>query len=233
MKDLFKKRKANHLVIYLDYGGTDTWLFKLFSKLTYSIGPFKTVDQILNGLNEFKIKHNYKLKSVTINTYGTGKHLINSKELVGDDGYKKQDVLMKTIIGMLDNDGVIQFATCFGGLSHRKLVEISEKYDGINVASMYGEYSLKGDGVRCKCKEKGFSKKTIETMERSRDGFFEDEIKLNNLYRRSEGEEINWISAGMAYKYNNIMIEEGVCVREKQPYTSLECVMNYIFNKQY
>lgn len=232
IKDLFSKRKPNHLVIYLDYDKKDRLLFRTFSKLTYSIGPVKTIEEVINGLNEFKKKYNNKLKSITINTYGRGRYLINSKELKNDDGEKKQNILIEEIIKMLDKDGIIQFATCFGGLSQRKLVEVSEKYDGITVASMYGQYSLTGKSVVCNCKEKGYSKRVVDSLPQSRDGMLQDEIKIVNVFTRDMGEEVNWKTCGMAYEYNKIMMENGICEIKRQPYTSLECVINYLFNIQ-
>ena len=232
IKDLFNKRKPNHLVIYLDHDNKDGWLFKLFSKITYSIGPVKTLDEVISKLEDFKKRYPYKIKYITINTYGRGRHLVNTKELKSEDGEKKLDILMKELITMLDENGFVQFATCYGGLAHRKLVEISEKYNGINVASMYGEYSLKGNAVVCKCKEIGFSEKIKNSLPQSRNGLLEDEVKIVDTYTRKMGEEVNWNTCGMAYVYNKITIEEGVCKIEKQPFSSLECVMNYLFNIQ-
>jgi len=232
IKDLFSKRKPNHLVIYLDFEKKNTLLFNIFSILTYSIGPVSTINEIMVKLEKFKKKHKNKLKYITINTYGRGKNLINSKELKGKEGEEKQDLLIRELLNLLDEDGTIQFATCYGGMAHRNLVEISEKYNGLKVASMYRQYSLNGDAVICKCKQKGFSEEVINSLPKSKEGMLEDEVKLINVYTRNMGEEVNWKTSGMAYEYNRIMIERGVCEIKKQPFTSLNCVTNYLFNKQ-
>jgi hypothetical protein len=232
IKDLFSKRKPNNLVIYLDYDGRDAYLFKIFSKLTYSIGPVKTIGDAISGLNKFKEKYPFKLKYITINTYGRGKHLVNTKELKNKEGEEKLNVLLDELVNLLDENGAIQFATCFGGLSHRKLVEFSEKYDGVNVGSMYGQYSLKGKAVVCKCTQKGYSESVVQSLPKSKNGMLEDEFEIVNIYTRDEGEEVNWKTCGMAYEYNKLMVENGICSIQKQPFTSLECVINYLFNKQ-
>jgi hypothetical protein len=232
IKDLFSKRRPNHVVVYLDYDKKDKLLFRTFSKFTYSIGPVKTVNEVIENIKKFKQKYPNKLKYVTINTYGRGKHLINSKELKEIDGDEKLNLLLNELVSLLDTNGTLQFATCFAGMAHRKLVEVSEKYGGIKTASMYGAYSLNGKAVVCKCKENGFSKKTIDNMKPSKNGIFNDEVEMMNIYRRTDGEEMSWETCGMAYEYNKIMIENGICEIKKQPSSSIRCVMNYLFNIQ-
>ena len=36
----------------------------------------------------------------------------------------------------------------------------------------------------------------------------------------------------MAYEYNKIMLENNICVIDKQPYTLLKSIRNYLFNIQ-
>ena len=44
--DIFKKRKPNHLIIYVDYKRRELLLYKILSKLTYSVGPYIELDKV-------------------------------------------------------------------------------------------------------------------------------------------------------------------------------------------
>jgi hypothetical protein len=109
---------------------------------------------------------------------------------------------------------------------------MSEELNGIEVSAMNGTYSLNGDMTICKCKEKGYSKSVVEKLPQSKNGIRYDENQIVDVVRRDEGEEINWKTSGMAYEYNKIMIENGICLIGKQPYTLLKSIRNYLFNIQ-
>ena len=80
-KDLFKKRKPNHLIIYVLYNKEESLLYKILSKLTYSVGPFNTIEECIEGVKSFIKKHPEKLKQMNITSFGSGKYLVqtNSK----------------------------------------------------------------------------------------------------------------------------------------------------------
>ena len=64
--------------------------------------------------------------------------------------------------------------------------------------------------------------------------YYENEKGYIELLKNvlNEGEEINWKTSGMAYEYNKIMFENGICRVGNQPYTLLKSIRNYLFNIQ-
>lgn len=230
---LFKKRKPNHLVIYIDYHNTDSdrWILKTFSKLTYNVGPVKTLDEAIEGTEKFFQKYPNKVKAITINTYGVGKNLVNCEEVRDDKSkLKKLDELLDLVADNIVSGGNMQFATCYAGIPHRKLVEMSERYNGIRVMGLIQDFRAYPENVTCECKKKGYSKKIINSLEKSRYGFEHDEQSLIDLHTRDYGEEVNWKTGGMAYEYNKIVLEDGVCIRNRKPFHWTDCLANYLFN---
>jgi hypothetical protein len=227
IKNLFSKRKPNHLIVYVLYNKKEKFLYKILSKLTYSIGPFSSIDDCIEGVNKFIKKYPDKLKQINITSYGTGKFLVQTT-----DNKLKVLELVNSLRPLINNDTRLMFTTCFSGIASRKVVEMSEELNGIEVSAMNGTYSLNGDMTICKCKEKGYSKSVVEKLPQSKNGIRYDENQIVDVVRRDEGEEINWKTSGMAYEYNKIMIENGICLIGKQPYTLLKSIRNYLFNIQ-
>jgi hypothetical protein len=227
LTDLFKKRKPNHLIVYVLYNKEESLLYKILSKLTYSVGPFNTIEECIEGVKLFIKKHPEKLKQLNITSFGSGKYLVQT-----NSNKEKIYELVDTLRPLMLDDTKLMFTTCFSGVSHRKVVEMSEYLDGIEVAAMNKSYSLNGDMTICKCKEKGYSKSVIEKLPQSRHGIRNDENQIVNIVRRDMYETIDWKTSGMAYEYNKIVTENNICRVDKQPYTLLKSIRNYIFNIQ-
>ena len=104
---------------------------------------------------------------------------------------------------LMTKDTKLMFTTCFTGISYRKIVEMSEYLDGIEVSAIRGEYKTNVPMTRCSCKEKGYSDYIVSKLPLSKNGMRYDENKIADLVRRDLGEEINWVSAGMAYEAMN------------------------------
>ena len=226
-KDLFKKRKPNHLIIYVLYNKEESLLYKILSKLTYSVGPFNTIEECIEGVKLLIKKHPEKLKQMNITSFGSGKNLVQT-----NSNKEKIYELVDTLKPLMSDETKIMFTTCFSGVSHRKVVEMSEYLDGIEIAAMNKSYSLNGDMTICKCKEKGYSKSVVESLPQSRDGIRYDENQIVNIVRRNVGELVDWKTSGMAYEYNKVVRENNICRVDKQPYTLLKSIRNYIFNIQ-
>lgn len=226
-KDLFKKRKPNHLIVYVLYKKEESFLYKILSSLTYSVGPFKSIEECIEGVKSFIKKHPEKLKQINITSFGSGKYLVQT-----NSNPNTVYELVDTLRPLMTEETKLMFTTCFSGVSHRKVVEMSEYLDGIEVAAMNKSYSLNGDMTICKCKEKGYSKNIIDNLPQSKYGIRNDENQMVNLVRRDMGEDINWKTSGMAYEYNKIVTENNICRVDKQPYTLLKSIRNYIFNIQ-
>jgi hypothetical protein len=227
IKDLFSKRKPNHLVVYINYKNLEMTLFKFLNMFTYGINPYKTIDETIVDIKKFILKHPYPLKDIIIASYGTGKKLIESEE-----PKEKFDELIETLKPLMDDNTVITFATCFSGVSHRKIVEFSEKLNGKEILAMNGLYGLNNRVTSCSCKEKGYSENIVKSLKQSRHGLRYDEIAIVNVVRRKEGEEINWLTSGMAFEYNEKVKKDGVCVETTQSKNAIKCMMNYLFNIQ-
>jgi hypothetical protein len=227
LRDLFKKRKPNHLIVYVLYNKEESLLYKILSKLTYSVGPFNTIEECIEGVKLFIKKHPEKLKQMNITSFGSGKYLVQT-----NSNKEKIYELVDTLKPLMSDETKIMFTTCFSGVSHRKVVEMSEYLDGIEIAAMNKSYSLNGDMTICKCKEKGYSKSVVESLPQSRDGIRYDENQIVNIVRRNVGELVDWKTSGMAYEYNKVVRENNICRVDKQPYTLLKSIRNYIFNIQ-
>jgi hypothetical protein len=227
IKDLFSKRKPNHLIVYVLYKKEEKKLYKLLSKLTYSVGPFQSINDCILGVQKFIEKYPDKLKQINITSYGSGKYLVQT-----NNPQSKVTELVESLKPLMNEETKLMFTTCFSGVSARKVVEMSENLNGIEVSAMNGSYSLNGEMTKCKCKEKGYSEKVISKLPESMNGIRYDEKQIVDIVRRNEGEEINWNTSGMAYEYNKIVMEDGVCKVDKQPYTLLKCIRNFIFNTQ-
>jgi hypothetical protein len=227
IKDIFSKRKPNHLIVYVLYKKEEKLLYKILSKLTYSVGPFYSIDDSINGVKKFIEKYPNKLKQINITSYGSGKFLVQTT-----DNQSKVFELANSLKPLMDNDTSLMFTTCFSGVSSRKVVEMSEELNGIEVSAMNQSYSLNGEMTKCKCDKKGYSQSVVEKLPRSREGLSYDEKQIVDIVRRNEGEEISWITSGMAYEYNRIVKENGICKVGKQPYTLLKSIRNYLFNIQ-
>lgn len=227
IKDLFNKRKPNHLIVYVLYKKEEKLLYKILSKLTYSVGPFFSIDDSIEGVKKFIEKYPNKLKQINITSYGSGKFLVQTT-----DSQSKVNELVETLKPLMNSETRLMFTTCFSGVSSRKVVEMSEELNGIEVSAMNGSYSLNGKMTKCKCGNKGYSESIVETLPKSKEGLRYDEKQIVDILRRDEGEEINWKTSGMAYEYNKIMIENGICTIGKQPYTLLKSIRNYLFNIQ-
>jgi hypothetical protein len=227
MIDLFKKRKPNHLIVFINYKQEEIILYKFLSKLTYSVGPHNNLDDILNDIKKFIKKYPTKLKQINITSYGRGYNLIELK-----DGSDKINNIVDCLRPLIDENTRLMFTTCYGGGSHRKVVEMSEYLNGIEVSGLLGSFKLSTPMVRCKCKNKGYSQSVINNIPLSNRGMSFDEKRIVHLMTRKLNEETNWDSAGMAYEYNKKVIDDGVCFKSKQPYTLLKGIRNYIFNTQ-
>lgn len=227
IKNLFSKRKPNHLIVYVLYKKKEKLLYKILSKLTYSVGPFFSIDDCIKGVNKFIEKYPNKLKQINITSYGSGKFLVQTS-----DEQSKVLELANSLKPLMNDDTRLMFTTCFSGISSRKMVEMSEELNGIEVSAMNGSYTLNGEMTKCKCGNKGYSESIVKTLPKSKEGLENDEKKIIDVVRRDEGEEINWKTSGMAYEYNKIMIENGICTVGKQPYTLLKSIRNYLFNIQ-
>jgi hypothetical protein len=227
IKNLFSKRKPNHLIVYVVFNNKEKLLYKILSKLTYSVGPFFTIDECIDGVKKFIEKYPDKLKQMNITSYGTGKFLVETTE----DKSKVLE-LVNSLKPLMDENTKLMFTTCFSGISTRKVVEMSEELNGIEVSAMNGPYSLNGEMTKCKCGKRGYSKSVVEKLPLSKYGLINDEVKIIHVVKRNEGEEINWKTSGMAYEYNKIMFENGICRVGNQPYTLLKSIRNYLFNIQ-
>ena len=164
---------------------------------------------------------------MNITSFGSGKYLVQT-----NSNKEKIYELVDTLKPLMSDETKIMFTTCFSGVSHRKVVEMSEYLDGIEIAAMNKSYSLNGDMTICKCKEKGYSKSVVESLPQSRDGIRYDENQIVNIVRRNVGELVDWKTSGMAYEYNKVVRENNICRVDKQPYTLLKSIRNYIFNIQ-
>lgn len=164
---------------------------------------------------------------MNITSFGSGKYLVQT-----NSNKEKIYELVDTLRPLMSEDTKLMFTTCFSGVSHRKVVEMSEYLDGLEVAAMNKSYSLNGDMTICKCKEKGYSKGVIEKLPESRHGIRNDENQIVNIVRRDMYETIDWKTSGMAYEYNKVVTENNICRVDKQPYTLLKSIRNYIFNIQ-
>lgn len=215
------------MIVYVLYKKQEKFLYKFLSKLTYSIGPFFSIDECIEDVNKFIKKYPDKLKQINITSYGSGKFLVQTT-----DNQSKVLELIKSLKPLMNDDTRLMFTTCFSGVSSRKVVEMSEELNGIEVSAMNGSYSLNGEMTKCKCEKKGYSESVIEKLPKSKEGLYFDEKKIVDVVRRDEGEEINWKTSGMAYEYNRIMTQNGICTIGKQPYTLLKSIRNYLFNIQ-
>ena len=220
------KRKPNHFIVYFLYKKEERFLYKLLSKLTHSvIGTTNDIDQIIGDIKKFVSKNKgLILKQINLTSYGTGYTLVM--------GVSNEDIvrIINELSPLTTKETKIMFTTCFSGASQRQLVEMSEYYGGMEMYGLISEYTLNAKMNKCKCKEKGFSEKLISKIPQSRYGFKHDEVTVVNTIRRDEGEEINWKRCGMAYEYNKILREEGICEEVEQPYTLLKSIRNYLFN---
>ena len=59
IKDLFKRRRPTHLIIYVNYKKEELNLYNLLSKFTHSVGPYKSLDETIEGIKKFITKHRY------------------------------------------------------------------------------------------------------------------------------------------------------------------------------
>lgn len=227
IKDLFSKRKPNHLIVYVLYNREESFLYKILSLMTYSIGPFDNVDDCVKGIEKFITKHPEKLKQINITSFGSGNRLVQT-----NGGKNKIYELVDSLKPLMSDDTKLMFTTCFSGVSHRKVVEMSEYLDGIEVAAMNKSYSLNGKMTICKCKEKGYSQNVVNNLPQSKNGLKFDENEIVNLVRRNMNEPIDWKTSGMAYEYNRMVTEDNICKVDKQPYTLLKSIRNYLFNTQ-
>lgn len=227
IKDLFKKRRPTHLIIYINYKKEEFNLYSFLSKFTHSVGPHKSLDETIEGIKKFITKYPYVLKQINLTSYGTGKKLVQT-----DENSERIKEVIDALKPIMTKDTKLMFTTCFSGMSYRKIVEMSEHLDGIEVSAIRGEYKSNVLMTRCSCNEKGYSKYVVDKLPPSKEGIRYDENKIADLVRRDMGEEINWLSAGMAYEYNRIVTEDGICYVGEQPYTLYKSIRNYIFNTQ-
>lgn len=227
IKDLFSKRKPNHLIVYVLYNKEESFLYKILSWLTHGVGPFNTIEECVDGVKSFIEKHPEKLKQINITSFGSGKRLVQS-----NGGKDKIYELVDSLKPLMSKDTKLMFTTCFSGVSHRKVVEMSEYLDGIEIAAMNKTYSLNGNMTICKCKERGYSQNIVNNLPQSKNGLNNDEFDIVNIVRRNLNEPIDWNTSGMAYEYNRQVIENNICRVDKQPYTLLKCIRNYVFNVQ-
>jgi len=234
IKNLFSKRKPNHLIVFIDHNKKDNGLFTVFSKFLHSIGPHQKIDNAISDINEFKKKYDNKLDFIIVMSNGKGKHLVNTRE--GDE--KVLEMLLE-LKPLLKENGSLLFGTCFVGSINRRLVEISEKLDGIKIVApdtianyFTSPFRLFKHGKMCSCKDKNYSKKLIDSLPKSKYGMSYDELRLIDINRRAENETINWESCGMAYEYNKRTIEDGICENITQPWLAIDGIKNYFFNVQ-
>jgi len=167
-------------------------------------------------------------------TNGKGKHLVHTKE--GDD---KVFELLLQLKPMLKENGSMLFGTCFVGTINRKLVEMSQKLDGIKIVApdtianyFTSLFRLFKHGKMCSCKDKNYSQNLISKLPQSQRGMERDEQTMIEINRRTDNEVINWESCGMAYEYNKRTIEDGICENITQPWLAIHGLMNYFFNTQ-
>jgi hypothetical protein len=222
------KRKPSHLIIYFLYKNEERRLYKFLSKITHSvIGSTNNVDDIIKDIEKFITKYEgVKLKQINLTSYGTGYSLV--------EGLSKGDVIkvIDSLKPIITHDTKIMFTTCYSGSTLRKIMELSEYYDGMEIYGMSGNYKLTSKMNKCKCKERGLSQKIINDTPESKYGFEHDEVMVVNTIRRDENEKINWGRCGMAYEYDKTMKEMGICEESKQPYTLLKSIRNYLCNIQ-
>ena len=76
--DIFKKRKPNHLIIYVDYKRRELLLYKILSKITYSVGPYTELDKVIDGVKKFIYKYPEPLKQINITSFGRGRDLVET-----------------------------------------------------------------------------------------------------------------------------------------------------------
>lgn len=222
------KRNPSHLIIYFLYKEEEKLLYRFLSKITHSvIGTTTNIDGIIQDINKFVQKYDgIKLKQINLTSYGSGYRLV--------EGLTKEDVIkiIDSLSSVITKETKIMFTTCYSGSTYRKLVELSEHYNGMDIYGMYSNYGLTSNMTKCKCKEKGVSQKIINEIPKSRYGFEHDEVMVVNTIRRGENEVIDWKRCGMAHQYDKTMKERGICEESKQPYTLLKSIRNYLFNIQ-
>lgn len=223
----FKKRKPSHLVIYINYKNQEVGLYRFLNMLTYGIKPYPTMDETIEGVKKFIKKHQTTVEDIIITSYGTGKKLIESTE-----PNEKFLELMEAIKPLMNETTKITFTTCFSGVSHRKVVELSEYMDGVEISAMNGTYGLNKKVITCSCKEKGYSQKVVNSLKQSKKGLRYDEIAIVHVVSRKEGEIINRTTSGMAFEYNEIVKKDGICVESNQSKNAIKCMKNYLFNIQ-
>lgn len=227
IKDIFSKRKPSYLVIYVNYQNLEVRLYKILSSLTYSIGPLEKIDDIKKEIKIFNEKYPFPLKDIVLTSYGRGKNLIETTE-----SKEKFYELMDSLKPLMDDNTKISFTTCFTGVSYRNAVELSEYFGGREILAMSKDYILNGKMTKCSCKEKGYSKKIINSLPNSRNGLRYDERQMVEIIKRDEGEEINWLTCGMSYEYNQRIKKDGICVESKQSINLIKGILNYLFNIQ-
>lgn len=219
-------KKPSHLIIYFLYKNEEKRLYKFLSKITHSvIGSTNDVDGIINDIKLFIEKYQgLKLKQLNLTSYGTGYSLV--------EGLSKEDVIkvLDALQPIMTKNTKIMFTTCYSGSTLKKIVEISEHYGGLEIYGMKGNYGLWSKMNKCKCTKNGFSDEIIDQLPKSRYGFDHDEVMVVNTIRRGLNEEINWKRCGMAYEYDEIMKNNGICEESNQPYTLLKSIRNYLFN---
>lgn len=225
--DIFKKRKPNHLIIYVDYKRRELLLYKILSKLTYSVGPYIELDKVIDGVKKFIYKYPEPLKQINITSFGRGRDLIETVE-----GKEKIKELVDALRPVITPETKLMFTTCFSGISYRMAVEMSEYLDGIEIYAMKRRYSVNGLMTKCQCKENGYSQKVIDSLPLSKRGFYVDEKNMIDIVKWEMNEEVNWLTSGMAYEYNKKIVEDGICNTSKQPKTVLDGIKNYLFNIQ-
>jgi hypothetical protein len=224
--DLFKKRKPNHLIVYYLYKKEESRLYKFLSKFTYSVGPFNNIDETIDGIRKFIKEYPDKLDQINITSYGTGRYLIQTSEP------ERIKQVVDSLKPIMHENTKLMFTTCYSGVSNRNLIDMSEHLNGMEVSGMYGNYSLNGKMKLCSCKKEGYNKELLEKLKLSKNGLKHDEKMIVDIIRRDEKEIIDWKSCGMAYEYNKISEEDGICRMGDQPYTLLKCIRNYLFNIQ-
>jgi hypothetical protein len=226
--DIFKKRKPNHLIIYVNYKQEELFLYKFLSKITYSVGPHKSLDKIIEGINNFISKHPEPLKQINITSFGKGRNLIETTE-----GKEKIKEVVDALRPIMTDETRLMFTTCFSGIVYRNAVEMSEYLGGIEICAMKTTYGLNNQMTRCKCKEKGYSQKVINDLPKSRYGFDIDEKGMIHVTKFKNLNEIpTWINSGMALEYNKKIEEDGICYVGEQPKKLFDGIKNYLFNIQ-
>jgi hypothetical protein len=123
------KRKPSHLIIYFLYKNEERRLYKFLSKITHSvIGSTNNVDDIIKDIEKFITKYEgVKLKQINLTSYGTGYSLV--------EGLSKGDVIkvIDSLKPIITHDTKIMFTTCYSGSTLRKIMELSEYYDGMEI----------------------------------------------------------------------------------------------------